>query len=80
MMDAHCEELHVMALSLSDSKAGSTDYLKCYRKALKIVVEGFTDETKAKYHVLAKRWTEDKPPPRQQRWYVHSHQLHTGGD
>jgi hypothetical protein len=79
-MDAHCEELHIMALSLSDSKAGSTDYLKCYRKALKIVVEGFTDETKAKYHTLAKRWTEDKPPPWQQWRYVCSHHSHTGGD
>jgi hypothetical protein len=56
-----------MALSLSDSKAGSTDYLKCYRKALKIVEDGMSEEMKATFRVQAKKWTDDKPPPRQQR-------------
>jgi hypothetical protein len=62
-----------MALSLSDSKAGSPDYLKNYRKALKMVVEGFSEETKATYCAQAKKWTEDKPPPRQQQRYVRTH-------
>lgn len=62
-----------MALSLSDSKAGSPDYLRCYRKAFKMVEEGFSDETKAKYRAQAQKWTEDKPPPRQQQRYVRTH-------
>jgi hypothetical protein len=66
-MDVHREEIHSMALSLSDSKAGSTDYLKCYRKALKIVEDGMSEEMKATFRVQAKKWTDDKPPPRQQR-------------
>ena len=71
--DLHREEIHVMALSMSNSKAGSTDYLKSYRKALKIVEESFSEATKLKYRAQAKKWTEDKPPPRQQQKYVHSH-------
>jgi hypothetical protein len=57
-----------MALSLSDAKAGSTDYIKCYQKALKIFEDGMSEEMKAMYRVQAKKWTDDKPPPRQQRW------------
>jgi hypothetical protein len=66
-MDVHHEEIHNMALSLSDSKAGSTDHLKCYRKALKMVEDRMSEEMKAMYRVQAKKWTDDKPPPRQQR-------------
>jgi hypothetical protein len=65
--DVHREEIHHMALLLSDAKAGSTDYIKCYRKALKIFEDGMSEEMKAMYRVQAKKWTDDKPPPRQQR-------------
>ena len=30
VMDLHHEEIHIMALSMSNSKAGSMDYLKFY--------------------------------------------------
>jgi hypothetical protein len=73
VVDAHREEIHNMALSLSDSKAGSTEYLKCYRKALKTFEDGISDETKANYRAQAKKWTEEKPTPRQQLRYAHSH-------
>jgi hypothetical protein len=65
-MDVHREEIHNMALLLSDSKAGSTDYLKCYQKALKMVEDRMSKEMKAMYRVQAKKWTDDKPPPQQQ--------------
>jgi hypothetical protein len=62
-----------MALSLSGARAGSGEYLSCYRKALKTLEVGLTEETKAKYTAQAKKWTEDKPSPRQQHRYVHTH-------
>ncbi|KAH9069434.1 hypothetical protein EDB83DRAFT_2314458 [Lactarius deliciosus] len=46
--DVHHQELHTMTLSLSDSKGGSDKYLACYQKALKILQEGLSQETKEK--------------------------------
>ncbi|KAF8269147.1 hypothetical protein EI94DRAFT_1699718 [Lactarius quietus] len=66
VMDVYRKELHTMALSMSDSKAGSAEYLRCYQKALKTVLGGLTEEVISKYKAQAKRWTEDRPPPWQQ--------------
>lgn len=73
VMDIYREELHIMALSLSNSKAGSSEYLKYYPIALKTIEGGLNEGTKAKFRALAKKWTEDKPPPQQQWRYVPTH-------
>jgi hypothetical protein len=75
-MDVHRKELHTMALSMSNSAAGSAEYLGCYQKALKTILGGLTEGAIAKYKVQAKRWTEDKPPPWQQHRYVYTYDLH----
>ncbi|KAH9009917.1 hypothetical protein EDB83DRAFT_2530998 [Lactarius deliciosus] len=75
--DVHRQELHTMTLSLSDSKGGSDKYLACYQKALKILQEGLSQETKEKYRAQAKKWTEDIPPPQQQRKMMQKYSMST---
>ncbi|KAN0139582.1 hypothetical protein V8E53_002611 [Lactarius tabidus] len=53
---------------MSGSKPGSAAYLGCYRGAMKNIAEGLDEETQQKYKAQAKKWTEQKPPPRQQQW------------
>ncbi|KAH9035545.1 hypothetical protein EDB85DRAFT_1889308 [Lactarius pseudohatsudake] len=77
VMDVHRQELHTMTLSLSDSKGGSDKYLACYQKALKIVQAGLSQETKEKYRAQAKKWTEDIPPPWQQRKMMQKYGMST---
>ncbi|KAF8266489.1 hypothetical protein EI94DRAFT_1803004 [Lactarius quietus] len=73
VMDVYHKELHTMALSMSDSKAGSAEYLGCYQKALKTVLGGLTEEVISKYKAQAKRWTEDRLSPRQQHRMMEKH-------
>jgi hypothetical protein len=68
----HRKELDEMAVEMSESKAGSAAYLGCYKKAIKTINEGLDEETRVKYRADAKKWTEQKPPPRQQQRYVHA--------
>ncbi|KAF8260938.1 hypothetical protein EI94DRAFT_1705920 [Lactarius quietus] len=75
VMDVYRKELHTMALSMSDSKEGSAEYLGCYQKALKTVLGGLNEEAISKYKAQAKRWTEDRPPPWQQHRYVQAYDL-----
>jgi hypothetical protein len=75
VIDVHRGELHNMALSMSDSKAGSPDYLQCYQKALKTILDGLSDDDKSKYRAQAKKLTEETLLPRQQIRYVHAHHL-----
>ncbi|KAF8259614.1 hypothetical protein EI94DRAFT_1813057 [Lactarius quietus] len=77
VMDVYRKELHTMALSMSDSKAGSAEYLGFYQKALKTVLGGLTEEAISKYKAQAKRWTEDRPPPWQQRRMMEKHSKST---
>src|ERR1700761_1141908 len=77
--EAHRTELHTMALSLSNSTAGSPKFLKCYQHALKHLIRSLSDETKLKYQVRARNWSEHKLPPSQQSKYV-SPITHTRGD
>ncbi|KAF8262217.1 hypothetical protein EI94DRAFT_1704942 [Lactarius quietus] len=77
VMDVYRKELHTMALSMSDSKAGSAEYLGCYQKALKTVLGGLTEEAISKYKAQAKRWTEDRLPPQQQRRMMEKHSKST---
>ncbi|KAI9445920.1 hypothetical protein H4582DRAFT_2069240 [Lactarius indigo] len=77
VMDAHHEELHIMTLSLSDSKGGSPGYLGCYRKALKTVEEGLSEETKAQYRAQAKSGQKTSHLPWQQRRMMERHGMST---
>lgn len=72
MTDFHREELHKMAMELSKEKAGSSKYISCYRKALKLVEERLDDLTRVRYRAEARKWTEDMPPCRQQQRYAHT--------
>ncbi|KAF8262443.1 hypothetical protein EI94DRAFT_1704760 [Lactarius quietus] len=66
VIDVHHEELDKMAAEMSGCKAGSPAYLRCYKKALKIIEDRMDDDDKVKYQADAKKWTEHKLPPRQQ--------------
>ena len=55
-----------MAAELSESKPGLAAYLGCYRRAVKTIKEGLDEETRRKYLAQAKKWSEEKLPPRQQ--------------
>ncbi|KAF8267234.1 hypothetical protein EI94DRAFT_1801942 [Lactarius quietus] len=77
VMDVHHKEIHIMALSMSNSAAGLAEYLGCYQKAVKTIFGGLTEEEITKYKAQAKRWTEDKPPPRQQRRMLEKHSKST---
>ena len=72
MIDDHQEELHNRALSLStSSKAGVVDYLACYQRALKSLLNSLSEEDKSKYRVQAKTLTNANPLPQ----YVLAHHL-----
>ena len=70
LVDIHRLEIDKMAAELSESKPGSAAYLGCYRRAVKTIEEGLDEETRQKYLAQAKKWSEEKPPPRQQQRYV----------
>ncbi|KAF8263632.1 hypothetical protein EI94DRAFT_1703843 [Lactarius quietus] len=65
VIDVHHEELDKMAAEMSGCKAGSPAYLRCYKKALNIIEDRMDDDDK--------KWTEHKPPPRQQLRLFHKH-------
>lgn len=76
MIDAHREELHNRALSLStSSKAGVGDYLACYQRALKSLLDSLSEEDKSKYRAQAKKLTDANLLPRQQMQYVLAYYL-----
>ncbi|KAF8256753.1 hypothetical protein EI94DRAFT_1710295 [Lactarius quietus] len=77
VMDVHRKELHIIALSRSNSAAGSAEYLGCYQKAVKTIFSGLTEEEITKYKAQAKRWTEVKPLPQQQCWMLEKHSKST---
>ena len=71
MIDDHREELHNRALSLlTSSKAGVGDYLTCYQRALKSLLDSLSEEDKSKYRVQAKKLTNANLLPWQQMQYV----------
>jgi hypothetical protein len=70
LIDVHREELDKMAAEMSGSKLEMGAYLSCYGKAMKNLDGSLDEETQEKYQTQAKRWTELKPPPQQQQWYV----------
>jgi hypothetical protein len=70
LIDVHRKEIDKMATEMSESKPGSGAYLGCYRRAIKTIEEGLDEETRQKYRAQAKKWSEQKPPPRQQQRYA----------
>jgi hypothetical protein len=71
LVDVHRKELDEMAAEMSGSKAGSGRYLSCYKNGIKKIDERLDEDTQVKYRAEAKKWTEQQPPPRQQRRYAH---------
>jgi hypothetical protein len=59
-----------MAAEMSESKPGSAAYLSFYNKAIQTIEEGLDEATRVKYRADAKEWSEKRPPPRQQQWYM----------
>jgi hypothetical protein len=70
VVDFHRKELDEMAAELSGAKGGSAAYIGSYKKAFRIIEEGLDEETRVMYRAEAKKWSEHKPPPRQQQRYV----------
>jgi hypothetical protein len=71
LIDIHRKELDEMAVMMLDSRPGLGPYLGCYKNAVKTIDKGLDEETRVKYRAEARKWTEQKPPPRQQQWYTH---------
>ena len=65
----HSNEIHQMAVR--QNIAGSPQYLCAYKKATGEIELKLSDNQRQKYHVMAKEWSEKKPPPKIQREYVH---------
>ncbi|KAF8261224.1 hypothetical protein EI94DRAFT_1705707 [Lactarius quietus] len=66
VINVHHEEFDKMAAEMSGCKAGSPAYLRCYKKALKIIEDRMDNNDKVKYRADTKKWTKHKPPPQQQ--------------
>jgi hypothetical protein len=65
------EELDNLATEMSGSKSGSIPYLGHYKLALKKIEAELSDESRIKYKAQAMKWTDEKPPPSEQRRCVH---------
>ena len=65
-IDIHRDEVDKLAAEMSGSKAGLPAYLAYYEKAFKTVKDGLDKDTRVKYQAEAKKWTEHRPPPREQ--------------
>lgn len=70
MVDHHRTELGELAAKLSGSKPGSAAYLGCYKRAFRRIDDALDEETRVIYRAEAKKWTEEGPPPEQQKMYV----------
>ncbi|KAF8258204.1 hypothetical protein EI94DRAFT_1708190 [Lactarius quietus] len=66
VINVHHEEFDKMAAKMLGCKAGSPAYLRCYKKALKIIEDRMDNNDKVKYQADTKKWTKHKPPPQQQ--------------
>ena len=65
-IDIHRDEVDKLAAEMSGSKAGLPAYLAYYEKAFKTIKDGLDKDTRVKYQAEAKKWTEHRPPPREQ--------------
>ena len=65
----HSNAIHQLAVKRH--KAGSPQYLCAYKKACRQIERKLSKNQRQKYQVMAKEWSEKKPPPKIQRRYVH---------
>src|ERR1700722_13950588 len=69
----HRDEVNELAEEDSGSKSGSSDYLACYKPALKKIEETLTEDQRIRYRGEAIKWTEEKPPRSEQYRYVYNY-------
>jgi hypothetical protein len=69
----HRSEIHELAVELSQSTPGSSQYLSAYKAARSQVERKFSESQRQKYKAMAKEWSNKKLPPRMQQRYVHMH-------
>jgi hypothetical protein len=65
------DEIHKLAIKLSQNTAGSAGYLASYHTARNQVEADLTDNQHQKYKVMAKEWSEKKLPLKMQQRYAH---------
>jgi len=66
-----CDQIHKLAVELSQNTVGSSDYLSSYHTAHNQVEASLTDNECQKYNMMAKEWLEKKLPPKMQQRYAH---------
>jgi hypothetical protein len=65
----HSDAIHQLAVKWH--KAGSPQYLCTYKKACRKIEQKLSKNQHQKYQAMAKEWSEKKPPPKIQQWYMH---------
>ena len=66
----HNDEIHDLAIKLSEDAAGSNGYLGCYAKARQQVEEKLTELDRQKYRSMAQAWSNQELPSGVQERYV----------
>jgi hypothetical protein len=67
----HHQEIIDKAVGLSESRAGSTPFLKVYKEARALIEKEFLEGQHQKYKAMAKEWLEKPLPSQLQQEYVH---------
>jgi len=67
----HCGEIHKLVVKLSQNEPGSANYFRSYSQACQQVEEGLTENQCQSYKAMAKDWTNEQLPLREQQRYVH---------
>jgi hypothetical protein len=67
----HHGEIHKLAVELLQNEPGSANYLRSYSQACRQVEKGLTENQCQSYKAMAKDWTNEQLPPREQQRYIH---------
>jgi len=67
----HRGEIHKLVVELSQNEPGSANYLRSYSQAHWQVEEGLTENQHQLYKAMAKDWTNEQLPLREQQRYAH---------
>jgi len=67
----HCSEIHKLVVELSQNEPGSANYLRSYSQAHQQVEEGLMENQHQSYKAMAKDWTNEQLPSREQQQYAY---------
>jgi len=67
----HRSKIHKLAVELSQNEPGLANYLRSYSQARQQVEEGLTENQHQSYKAMAKDWTNEQLPLREQQQYAH---------